>query len=138
MNTMYFDFSVCPCGEQSAIQPSKLASSDAHPQSSETDSGSIFVACPKCKRLYSFGTDYLVSLPTPQGFGPYNPEAPIRVFRVFMKCDELNCEARLLVLVMLNASTTDEQLRKEMATWNWSDSYLRCDFGHPQPYPPWR
>jgi len=135
---VYVDFAFCPCGERTAIQPTKPVIPDTNPQPYESVEGSIFVACPKCKRVYKFDTGYMLALDTPSGVAPYSPEAPMRVFRVPMKCDELNCEARLVIHAMLNASTTDEQLRKEMAAWNWSESYLRCEFGHPQPYPPWR
>jgi nitrite reductase/ring-hydroxylating ferredoxin subunit len=138
MNTIWFDFACCRCGEQTAIQPSIPESTSERLLLSGTATRSIFVACPKCKRVYTFDTGYLISQPTTQGFAPYNPDAPMRVFPVSMKCDELNCEAQLLIHVMMNANTTDEQLRKEMADWNWSEFYLRCEFGHLQPYPPYR
>jgi len=45
MNTFLVDFAFCPCGEMTAIQPTKLAIPDTNPQSYESVEGSIVVAC---------------------------------------------------------------------------------------------
>jgi hypothetical protein len=117
MSTMFVDFAICPCGEQTAIQPSTPVIPNVRPQPSETIGGSIFVACPKCKRIYRFDTAYLVSVPTTKGLAPYNPDSPIRVFQVPIECDGLNCGTLATVFVTLSATTTHVELEKEKATW---------------------
>jgi len=136
MNT-YVDVAACRCGEQNAIQPTKPVIPDENPQPSGTVEGVIVVACKKCKRVYNFDTDYLASIPTTQGLAPYYPDAPTRVFRVPISCDESNCAARPLVHVEMSASTSAEQLRQERLSWRWSQGELRCREGHAIPWPQW-
>ena len=135
---IYIDFSVCPCGEQNAIQPTKLVIPDVHPQPSAPVEGAIAVACKKCKRVYSFDTDYLVSIPSPQGLAPYVPDSPMRVFRVRVVCDQPNCAARPVIHAEMNASTSAEQLRQKALSWRWSQGDLRCTEGHAIPWPQWK
>jgi hypothetical protein len=137
MSTIYVDFAVCPCGEQTAIRPAKTALATENRQSSETDNDSIAVACPKCRRVYTFHTGEMVPIPTPWGVGPYNPEAPMTVFRVPIECDVLNCKAQLLVHTLLKSHTTDAQV--EEATMHWNTSELLCPAGgHSFQWPPFR
>jgi hypothetical protein len=137
MSTVFADFAVCPCGEQSPIRPTKPATSNASPLSSEKDENPIFVACWRCKRVYMYDTRSLVSLPIEWGLAPDNPQSPIRIFRVPIECDEPNCQARPLVHVTLNSNTTAEKLQKEKAAWRWSETVLRCHLGHKIPWPQW-
>src|SRR2546423_14108524 len=137
MSTIFVDFAVCPCGEQTAVRPTTPAIANANPQSSETDEYSILLACPKCKRVYTFDTDCLVSLPTPWGIGPYNPEAPTRVFHVPVSCAQLDCGARPRITVQMKSNTSAEELRQERLSWRWSEDDLRCSVGHAIPWPQW-
>src|SRR5258708_39804133 len=76
MNT-YVDFAVCPCGERSAIQPTKPVIPDENPQPSGSVEGWIVVACAKCKRIYRFDTGNILSIPTERGLAPHNPDSRI-------------------------------------------------------------
>ena len=136
MNTFLVDFAFCPCGEMTAIQPTKLAIPDTSPQPYESVEGSIVVACVRCKRVYRFDTGYLQSRSTASGVGPYNPQAPMRVFQVPIACGWEGCSAQLVVHVMLNSNTTVAEIEKEKAAWIFSE--LRCPEGHPFPWPLYR
>jgi hypothetical protein len=104
-----------------AVQPTKLAIPDTNPQPYESVEGSIVVACTRCKRVYRFDTGYLQSRSTATGIGPYNPQAPMRVFQVPIECGWVGCSAQLVVHVMLKSSTTAAELEKERATWICSE-----------------
>lgn len=78
----------------------------------------------------------LVAQETPWGVGPYNPEAPMAVFRVPIECDKLDCRSRLLVHGLLRSDTTASEL--EALKRSWSLGGLACPEGHPFPHPPFR
>ncbi len=134
MNTRYVDFAFCPCGEQTAIQPTKPMTPDTNPQSLESVEGSIIVACTKCKRVYRFDIGYMLSLPTPRGVAPYVPEAPTCVFRVPILCEKADCLARPVIVVEMSANTTAEQLQEEKTKWS-PIGVLWCNHGHDIPWP---
>lgn len=134
----YVDFAVCPCGAQSAIQPTKPVIQDENPQPSGSVEGVIVVACTRCKRLYRFDTGSLVSIPTERGLAPYNPDSPIRVFRVPIECDELNCETQIIVFVAASSTTNASRLEEEKMKWSSSGSGLICAGGHEFRWPPYR
>jgi hypothetical protein len=134
-NMVLFDFARCRCGFPTPIRPSKIVPPGESRKSLETGDETIVVACKECKRV--FMADQLKSETTLWGLAPYNPEAPMRVFRVPIECDELNCSARLLVHVMLRSDTTDAELEKEKVGWRWAEGDLTCDLGHILPWPPW-
>jgi hypothetical protein len=92
-------------------------------------------ACNQCRRVYSLRMDELEPIPTPWGVGPYNPEAPTRVFQVPIECDDLGCSTQLLVHVELKSSTTDEQMVEEIKTWRYLG--VKCPKGHDYPDTPW-
>jgi uncharacterized Zn-finger protein len=127
MNTHLVDFAFCPCGEQTAIQPTKPVISDTHPQPYESVEGSIVVACTRCKRVYRFDTGYMLSLPTREGLAPYAPDAPTRVFRVPIQCAVEGCLTPAVIHVTLNSNTTAEQLQAVIDAWWWD--ILRCPSG---------
>jgi hypothetical protein len=133
MNTVLADFAVCPCGEQCPVRPTKPARSNVNPPWSETGGHSIFVACWKCKRIYKFDTDSLVSLPINWDLAPYNPDSPMHIFHAYIRCDDPNCETPIEVLAIRNSSTSLEALQKE--TTEWRGENLRCPNGHMQSYP---
>lgn len=128
MSTFLVDFAFCPCGERTAIQPTKPVIPDTNPQPLSSVEGSIAVACMSCKRVYRFDTGYLLSLSTPAGVGPENPEAPTTVFRVPIECAEPNCKARATVFVTMSTTTSAVRLDQEKATWRWE--HLTCPTGH--------
>ena len=136
MNTVaLFDCAKCRCGYSIPIRPSKIPLPSSSREPLETDDEPLVVACSECKRV--FEAHQLKPEQTLWGLAPFYPEAPMRVFQVPIRCDELNCEARVLVHVMLKSNTTDEELRKEIASWLCMEG-VTCEAGHPQPLLPWR
>jgi hypothetical protein len=137
MNTFLVDFAFCPCGELTAIQPTKPVIPDTNPQPYGSVEGSIVVACTKCKRVYRFDTGYLKSFPLPMGIGPDNPQAPMSVFRVPIECDDLNCSAQIVVHIMLRSSTTAAELEDVQMSWTTSEMFCPSG-GHRFQWPPYR
>ena len=88
-------------------------------------------------RVYSVNKDELEQRPTAWGVGPYNPQAPMRVFQVPIECDELGCGAQLLIHAALKSNTAVEQLIEQRANWRWVEGDLKCPRGHVQPWPQW-
>lgn len=134
MSTIYVDFAVCPCGEQTALRPAKPESSNSRLQPSETDEGSVLIACLRCKRVYNFDTSYLVSKPSPWGIGPYNPDAPMSVFPIPIECDWVGCKAHLVVHVVLKSDTSNAELesrKQDLLNWTFLDA--TCPDGHEYP-----
>ena len=70
MSTYLVDFAFCPCGARTAIQPTMPVIPDTHPQPYESVEGAIFVACPKCRRVYRFDTSYMLLLDSREGVAP--------------------------------------------------------------------
>ena len=68
-------------------------------------------------------------MPTPMGVGPYNPEAPMHVFRVPFECDGADCPTRLSALAVRSRNTKREAVIAESPEWKWED--LKCPKGHP-------
>jgi len=135
---MFFDFARCTCGHLTAIRPSKILTPNVNQQPIDTDEDPVIVACIECKCVAEFEIDDLQSYPTPQGYGPYNPDAPTRVFQVPIKCDDLHCDSQRLTHVVLNANTSDEELLVEQKKWRWKEGDLTCErSGHVIPYPRW-
>ena len=133
---MIFVFAKCKCAHLTPIRPATPVIPGVNPQPTETDDEPVVVACSHCKRVLEFDSDTLVRYPTGEGFAPYNPDAPMKVFRVPLKCDELNCEAQLLVHVVLPTNTTAAALEKEKASWKLAG--LECpECGHEFPWPPY-
>jgi hypothetical protein len=126
MSIFLVDFAVCPCGEQTPVRPSTLVIPNSGPQPLERDSGPIFVACMKCKRVYSFDTHYLLSRQTTMGVGPNNPEAPMTVFQVPIPCGRLNCNSHLRIHAFLKTNTNDAEMKLERALWWLADEAPHC------------
>jgi hypothetical protein len=137
MNTIYFDYAVCPCGKQTAVRPTKLALSSGRPQPSETYEPPILVACPQCNRVYSFDTSSLVAIPVDLMEAQNNPASSTRVFQVSISCDGVECKARPVVHVSMSANTTEKQLHEERSKWRWANGEFRCSDGHLIPWPQW-
>jgi hypothetical protein len=138
MNMFLVDFSVCPCGEQTAVRPSNLDPPSNDPRWSEREDELLAIACTKCNRVYRFGTADLVSQPTTKGIGPYNPEAPMTVFRVPIECDVVDCKAQLLVHVLLKSGTTGAGIKEATMRWNTSELFCLSGSGHMFQWPPFR
>lgn len=132
------DFVRCQCGHHIPIQRTKHAPEEASLRWSETDIGeSFFAACTVCKRVSRFRPAEFRAIGSQEGVAPDIPDAPIRVFRVPIECDELDCRSQAVVLVALSATTTRAELEEEKNSWRWKHGELVCEAGHPQPYPRW-
>lgn len=101
----------------------------------ETDDPSEFFACSECRRVYTLPTVGLKSLPATQGVDPYILGAPMRVFRVPIGCDGLDCRLQLSVLAVLPSNTSDAALQAKKSQWRWAD--LKGSCGHDIPWPQW-
>jgi hypothetical protein len=63
------------------------------------------------------------------GVAPYDPDAPMRVFRVSFPCDELDCTAQREAIAVRKSDTSLEQLLEEKKkAWSWAN--LKCPLGH--------
>lgn len=131
MTPVRFDFAKCTCGHLSPIRPTSSAPREPDPRWSGMDTNPLIVACSACKLVSKFLPNQLQEIDTEMGVAPYNPEAPMRVFRVPIECDEIDCRAQGEVLVTLSATTTAVELAKEMVSWWWKD--LTCLSEHPIP-----
>jgi hypothetical protein len=125
MNAIYLDFAERKCGHRAPIQPSTIAILDADRKSLGMEIGPQFVACESCKRVYQVET--LLSRPTPSGLSPYNPDAPMHVFRMNVLCGVTGCETPLSVIAVRNRNTSAEALLAESAGWTWEG--LICPSG---------
>jgi hypothetical protein len=130
------DFVRCKCGHPTPLRPSTLAPEETDPRWKETDDEPVAVACIQCKRVYSAAGLPVESILTEYGVSPYDPEAPMRVFRVFLECDEIGCNSPLRVIAVRKSDTTVEALEKEKrTTWTWRE--LKCPSDHPISWPQW-
>ena len=90
-----------------------------------------FVACEGCKHVYQ--TENLKSMSLPEGLSPYNPDAPMHLFRMNVRCGVAGCNTPLSAIVVRPWNTKREVLLAEAAQWTWEG--LKCPTGHDIPRP---
>ena|ERR1700694_2137707 len=123
-------FAKCRCGFRTPIQPSMTGIEAKDQKWRETGNDLPYVACEECKRIYEpLERDIL---PLADGLSPYRQDAPLRVFRVSIPCEEHSC-GWLQAIAVRNSNTTDEEIDKEKAQWR--GRALRCSQGHLQNVP---
>ncbi len=137
MNQMKLDFARCRCGYATPIRPSIPVGKGFDPRTSGMETEPLFVGCTRCKRVTRFLPQELEPGESWTELAPYNHESPMRVFPIRYECDELGCEAQATVLVALKSTTTAAELVQVKRQLKWSDQELKCEAGHPQPYPHW-
>jgi hypothetical protein len=135
MSPIYLlDFATCKCGQSTPIRPSKAVTKEEYKKWIEAGSDLIFVACSRCKLVYSFEVQTLESRPSIDGLSPYHPDAPLHAFEIPMECDDIGCETPLPVVAVRKSATSAADLEKERSDWHWKD--LKCPSGHAISGPP--
>lgn len=135
MALRYFDFAQCKCGHRTPLRPSMSVPEAADQTLTGTDAELVSVACVECKRVYIYDLREAESILADMLLSPYDRDAPMRVFEVPLRCDELGCSTPLPVIAVRKTDTSSESLENEVAKWRWSD--LKCPEGHPIPWPEW-
>ena len=97
-------------------------------QRSAKDAGSIAVLCAACKQGHSYSCDDFPPLGMTDMPCPYTSGGSLRIFRVWLECDDENCRLRLEVLAPKKSHIDDADVKREMKQWNLSS--LKCERDH--------